>query len=271
MKNSLLWSLFVLVLLGLVAAWYFRPQPQDPELAQTLTEKAGPAPETAREPVVRYPVPEPPKPVAAPEPEPEPPLPTLGESDPAAQDAMAGLFPGQELRDLFYLKHFIQRLVLMVDNLPRETLPTTRLPFRPTPGEFRVESHADGQVISDANFQRYRPYIRLAESVDIQNLVRVYVRFYPLFQEAYRDLGYPKGYFNDRLIEVLDHLLGTPDITTPLRVEKPVLYYEYVDPALESLSAGRKILLRIGPDNARIVKDRFRELRQALVTLPSQP
>ena len=50
------------------------------------------------------------------------------------------------------------------------------------------------------------------ESVDTGRLAALYVRFYPLFQQAYRDLGYPNGYFNDRLVEVIDHLLVTPEI-----------------------------------------------------------
>lgn len=30
--------------------------------------------------------------------------------------------------------------------------------------------------------------------------MQFYVRLYPLFQKAYVELGYPNGYFNDRLI-----------------------------------------------------------------------
>ena len=58
----------------------------------------------------------------------------------------------------------------------------------------------------------------------------VYERLYPLFQQAYEDLGYPGKYFNDRLVEVIDHLLQTPEAQTAaasgaaqgiLRVRRP--------------------------------------------------
>ena len=43
----------------------------------------------------------------------------------------------------------------------------------------------------------------------------MYKQYYPLFQQAYVDLGYPEGYFNDRLVEVIDHLLATPGRDRP--------------------------------------------------------
>ena len=49
-----------------------------------------------------------------------------------------------------------------------------------------------------------------------QQLASIYVRYYPLFQEAYEELGYPGRYFNDRVIEIIDHLLQTPDIVEPI-------------------------------------------------------
>jgi hypothetical protein len=102
------------------------------------------------------------------------------------------------------------------------------------------------------------------EAVDTGRLVALYVRFYPLFQQAYRELGYPKGYFNDRLVEVIDHLLVTPEITGPIRLTKPWIMYEFADPALEARSAGQKTLIRMGPANALRVKAKLREFRRQI-------
>ena len=43
------------------------------------------------------------------------------------------------------------------------------------------------------------------------------------------------------------------------------MQYEYADPKLESRSAGQKLLMRMGSDNARTIKDKLRELRSELV------
>ena len=68
-------------------------------------------------------------------------------------------------------------------------------------------------------------------------------------------------YFNDRLVEAIDDLLKTPDVTGPIRLVRPKVFFEYADPALEGRSAGQKLLIRMGPDNAAAIKAKLRELR----------
>jgi len=95
-------------------------------------------------------------------------------------------------------------------------------------------------------------------------MVAVYRRFYPLFQQAYVELGYPKGYFNDRLVEVVDHLLAAPEIDGSIALVQPRVLYQFADPELEARSAGHKILLRMGPENAAQVKAKLRAIRSEL-------
>ncbi|HET7131776.1 MAG TPA: DUF3014 domain-containing protein, partial [Gammaproteobacteria bacterium] len=65
-------------------------------------------------------------------------------------------------------------------------------------------------------------------------------------------------------LEVVDHLLATPDVTEPVRLVQPSVYYKYADPKLEALSAGQKLLIRMGPDNAAAVKAKLREIQAEL-------
>jgi hypothetical protein len=106
------------------------------------------------------------------------------------------------------------------------------------------------------------------------------MRLYPLFQQSYQELGYPRGYFNDRLVEVIDQLLATPEPVGPLAVhltevkgpitsDRPWVRYEFADPALQALPAGSKMLLRMGPDNARRLKAKLAELRAAITRAPA--
>ena len=89
----------------------------------------------------------------------------------------------------------------------------------------------------------------------------LYRRLYPQFQKAYEDLGNPEGYFNDRVIEVIDHLLSAPAAPATIALAQPSVYYVFADPALEAESAGRKLLLRMGPGNAARVQAKLREIR----------
>ena len=156
----------------------------------------------------------------------------------------------------------VRRIVVTVDNLTRKKAPQRMWPVKPTADKFLTSGAGDAVYISPDNARRYEPFLKVMESVDAGKLAALYVRFYPLFQQAYRELGYPKGYFNDRLVEVIDHLLVTPEIDGPIRLAKPWIMYEFADPALEARSAGQKTLIRMGPANALRVKAKLREFRR---------
>jgi hypothetical protein len=171
---------------------------------------------------------------------------------------------------------FARRFVATVDNLGREHAPAVAWPVAPVPGRFTVAEAADASVPDAANEQRYAPYVRAAESVDAARLAAFYRRAYPLLQSAYRELGYRKGEFHTRLIAVIDQLLATPqpaqapavhlvDVKGEVPSLRPWVRYEFVDPQLQSLSAGQKILLRVGPDNERRLKAKLAQWRAALV------
>ncbi len=258
MKKSALWGVFLLVLVGFIAVFYLRQQDRAPETdiadVETITvvEEA---------PAIRHPVPD------APPEEKEKPLPLLDDSDPAVRAGYPAIFEHREFGQLF-LDQIIRRIVVTVDNLPRRTVPQKFVPLQPPPDSFVPEAEEDVTFMSPENYKRYTIYARLAEAVDLQRLVPLYVRLYPLFQSAYVELGYPTAYFNDRLIEVIDHLLETPRVEEPVALVRPKVFYLFADPQLEALSAGQKILIRMGPENAAVIKERLRQFRHQISDLP---
>jgi hypothetical protein len=162
------------------------------------------------------------------------------------------------------LDRIVRRFAVTVDNLPGAKLPRKQLSIRPVPGRFGVSGEGDTLYLSPGNFSRYTLFVQLVESVDTEQLVSLYVGLYPLFQQAYEELGYPSAYFNDRLIDVIDHLLDAPEMNEPVRLVRPKVLYQFADPQLEALSAGQKILIRVGPDNGSRLKAKLRDLRAAL-------
>ena len=159
----------------------------------------------------------------------------------------------------------MRRIVATVDNLPRESYATRLNPVKPIGGPFVASGRDDTLAIAPANAARYAEFVKLAESVDAAQAVALYLRFYPLFQQAYRDLGYPDGYFNDRLVDVIDHLLAAPEVSGPDHARHAARALRIRERRLEERSAGQKAMLRMGPENAARLKAKLRELRAEIV------
>jgi len=259
-------ALAVAVLAGAVGAYYYyfvsthMTEPAAVAPSAPPSEAAPAAPAASPPPVISHPV-EAPK---APPGEIVAPLPSLRDSDTAAREALIGLLGAKSFANFFYADRIILRIVATVDNLPRKSAPARMMPVKPVAGRFAIVGAGDEAVISPGNAARYTPYVRIAQAIDARKLVAVYSRFYPLFQSAYRQLGYPNGYFNDRLVETIDDLLAAPEIKGSIKLAQPKVLYEYADPDLEERSAGQKIMMRIGSDNEAKIKAKLREIRHAL-------
>lgn len=249
-KSKVLLGTAAVALLG-AAAIFFWPKPKEPTSVITEPQPA-PAPDVAPQ----YPVPKTSSDA--------PPLPELEASDSFLVDLVSQLFGADAVQNFLVTTDIVRHVVVTIDNLPRKKVAERLKPIKPIPGKFQVTGPEGGQSIAKENAARYTTLVQLFEAVDTQTLATAYFRVYPLLQQAYIDLGYPDAYFNNRLVEVIDHLLATPTVQPPIRVVQPNVLYEYADPQLEALSAGQKILIRIGPEHAARVKRKLRELRAAI-------
>lgn len=264
-EKPIMWGAAAVVLAGIGALYYFYAVRGPVRIAAPPPppHAAAPAP---TEPAIEHPVPASGQSAAQP-------LPQLKESDQAIGGALSGMPNGAGVEKFVAPQNLIRHIVATIDNLPRKRVSVDVRPIKTTPGEFEVSGTADHLTLNPDNFKRYAPFVDLVKSVDAKAIAAVYFRFYPLFQQAYEDLGYPTEYFNDRVIEVIDHLLETPDVQGPIELVQPNVMYLYKDPKLEALSAGQKTLIRMGPENAAIVKAKLRELRDLLATrtAPERP
>ena len=192
---------------------------------------------------------------------------------PDAAAMLADLFGKKAVDALFLTDDFALHLAATVDNLGRPTASPRLWPVRPTGGRFTVETRAGATVIGADNGLRYDPLLIAFESADLRRVAQAYKRLYPQLQKEYENLGYPDRYFNDRLVEVIDSMLATPDPAAPLELRlpntegasapaRPWLLYEFADPEMAARPAGQKLLLRMGPVNERRMKARLAEFRK---------
>lgn len=263
------WALILsLAIAALAGGWWYWTQ-QAPPPAPIVAAPPPPAPVIeAPPPPADYPVPEP-----TPE---APALPGLADSDAAFAAGLAALPGAAPLADWLISDQLIRRIVVTVDNLPGDRVALKLRPLKAVGGQFDADGgETEGRwQIGVVNAARYGAAVTVLQAIDEQALVALYFRWYPRFQQAYRELGYPDRRFNNRVIEVLDHLIGTPEIAEPIALVKPRVYWEYADPALESASAGRRLLWRIGAGHRTTVKAKLIAIRGRIVAAgiaPSTP
>jgi len=278
MKNILI-VVGILILGGL--AYYFlfmRPAEKEVELKPPVLIEQ---PEAVRpaEQDIRAPEPEEVQPSSL-EPE-HPPLPALEDSDPVVVESAKELVGESVVTQRMVTENVVPRIVASIDALTARQVSPNLMPLEPLGGELLVTEDTDPvnprrspegdpireYVLDPVNYQRYEGYVELLESVDADGLLASYVQYRPLFQKAYAELGYPQGDFNSRLLEVIDHLLDAPEAPEPVRLVKPEAYYLFADPQLEALTAGQKLMIRMGSNNAQRVKRKLAEIRAALETV----
>lgn len=280
-QESSRWGLVVLVLVllaGAGGAWWWQQAQAPvvtpaapPAVASTSPVGAAPPALPASEPASG-----PQNPVEALAP-PEAALPALAGSDDHVARALGELLGARDMAAFLQMDGLVRRVVATVDNLGREHAPARLWPVHPMPERFAVVGRGPVQTIGLDNAARYGALVRWIESVDMERAVALYARLYPLFQQAYEELGYPGRYFNDRLVAVIDHLLQAPEPASPVAVKltevkgdvpstRPWVRYEFADPQLQSLSSGQKIMVRVGLENERRLKARLKALRTLVAT-----
>jgi len=257
-RRKLMWLAGAVAAAAIAAGgWYWYSGRAHPVVEGPPVRHAAPPPEANTAPEISHPIPGESAGSAA--------LPALNDSDPVMMDSLVGVFGRAPVERFLVPQSIVRHIVVTVDNLPRRKVAVELRPVKPTPGQTAVSGHAEMTTLSEANFDRYAPLAKVVQGTDVKALAVVYERLYPLFQQAYEDLGYPGKYFNDRLVEVIDQLLQTPEVPAPIPLQQPKVFWEYADPSLENRSAGQKLLIRMGPQNERIIKAKLREFRAEIV------
>ncbi|GGH50101.1 hypothetical protein GCM10010975_02810 [Comamonas phosphati] len=203
--------------------------------------------------------------------------PLAPDAEAALEDAVAKWLGKERSLRFVAMDGLSRRIVATIDNLPRHQAASRLWPLFPVGGRMEVLETGSGPQIAPDNAARYNAVVGFVSGIDPVQATALYKRLYPVLQRSYEELGYPGREFNDRLVAVIDHLLQTPEPDKPLALklvqvqgqvasQQPWLRYEFADSRLQSLSAGQKILLRMGPEHARRIKAVLQAVRAQIAT-----
>jgi hypothetical protein len=234
-------------------------QQPEPELAEPIENTPAPTPEP---PVIEE------APVPAPA---QDPLPKLDESDDDIRDAVADIPLGNAGQQYLMSSNVIERGTSMVYLMVQGEVPYKLLPIARPKEAFPIADDGTQVTVSAEGFARYDALAQWLMSLDVEALTAALARFNPLFREAWSYYGEEAEAFDFAVISALDMIASTPDVDLAgARLVRKEAVWLYEDPDIEGLPAIQKQVLRMGPDNAAIVKDKASQARTVWVATLSE-
>ena len=214
------------------------------------------------------------KPEAEKEPPPEPTvkLPALDQSDDITRQMLRSLSPHGKVADWLKIKNIIRVIVAATDNMANGKSPRAHLGFLFYGQVFPVSEKGGKIYLDSKSYERYDLLADAFVSLNTGRTIQAYEKLKPLFQEAYRELGYPQKDFHSTLVQAIKRILDTPIVEREvlLKEEGKGVNFLYVDDGLEDMKEVQKHLLRMGPKNTRKVQQKLREMALALGVPESQ-
>jgi hypothetical protein len=195
-------------------------------------------------------------------------LPLLDDSDELIRGGVISLTRHEGVNAWLAPNQLIRKFVAFTDNVARGQVAKGPIRSMAPEGQFLVHKIDEKTFELDhSSYGRYTPFVKIAVSIDARRAAEFYHLLRPLFQIAYAELGYGSQTFDDVMFQSIGRLLETPMIEGQIRLVQPVVMYEFKDPKLESLSAAQKQLIRMGPENTRLLKAKISEISLELRTI----
>lgn len=193
-------------------------------------------------------------------------LPELSSSDEAFRQAVIAL--SSEFAPWLKADQLINKYVVIVNDFSQGLWLEKHMRFLKQPQAFLAEKTDGGLLMSPKSYQRYDKLAAAIDAVNANAALAVYQKFKPLFQQVFVDFGYPSEHpLDDIFLKTAAQILAAPVIEQPIPLVRPSVFYKYADEKLEALSPVSKQMLRMGPENTRIIQNKVRQLVEVLVNM----
>jgi hypothetical protein len=257
---------------ALVGFWQYRShhpaeEAPEPTVPPSSAESAVHPPEpvkTAPQPAGAVPT-APKAPVSTISEAPPPPVRNLAEATALFPELAKGIFPPDRIASWLQQSDLLRRIVGVVDCLANGDSPKGQMSFLAPQQGFQAEQGADGYWrATAANSLRTRAMVETFCLANPQATAAAYTRLEPVFDQLYRESGYPDGRFRDALAKACQMVLATPVPQDEAPLVRSGRIFRHADPKWEALHPAQKQLLRLGVRDAERVQKKVRELAQAL-------
>ncbi len=194
------------------------------------------------------------------------PLPSLKESDEFIYDKLTELSP--ELAKLLKTDRQIPKIILIINDFSQGQRLHKHMRWLNLDEPFIAKEDPQGLYLPSKSYQRYNAFAEAIDSINVHDFLALYQKIRPLCQEVFAQFGYPDNYRLEDLIKKAGaEILSAPVVETRIALVKPSVLYQFADKDLEALSPVQKQMLRMGPQNTRIIQNKLRLLIEALINM----
>ena len=199
-------------------------------------------------------------------------MPALDASDAFVRGVVSRISSHPQFASWLVNDNLARRFVIAVVEVAHGRSPESHLDFMTPEGEFKAQARDGKTYVDPATFRRYDALATTLTSLDTQGTAQAFHDLHPLFEKAYRELGLRDQTFDETLQKAFDRMLAVRVPDQPPEVRPEGAGYGFTSEQLEKLSPAEKHLVRMGPENARRVQAKLRDLAQALdLEVPQEP
>ena len=194
-------------------------------------------------------------------------LPELDNSDQMIRQAALSLgnFSEADVQAFMPREQFIRKFVAILDNASTGNFSPTLVADLQINGSFVAREIEEGVFEIDfRSYQRFDKITDIIYSIDANRAAQLYLTITPLIRDAYKELGYLVDDVDALVLSALESIITVPEVPKRILLKRPAVMYEYLDPEYEALNGFQKLILRTGPRNGRLLKQKAREIKSAI-------
>lgn len=193
-------------------------------------------------------------------------LPDLDHSDALLREEIVRVSPA--LAGWLNADQLIRKYVVIANDFSQGLRLEKNLRFLQLDQPFAVDQEGESLFISSKTYQRYDGLAAAINALDVQATLSVYKKFRPLLVQVFKEFSYPEEYgLEDIMMKAAAVILAAPVRDERIALEKGSAHYKFADQQLEALNPVHKQMLRMGPENTRIIQNKLRVFVESLANL----
>ena len=190
-------------------------------------------------------------------------LPELDSSDEWVREAVAPVSP--ELAQWLDTDQIIRNYMIIINDFSQGLRIDKHMRFLKFEQPFTADENANGLFMARKSYQRYNKLAAAIAAIDEQAALAIYKKTKPLLLQVFAEFSYPEEYSLDGIFnKAAEQILAAPVIDGKIALVQHAIRYKFADPELEALNPVQKQMIRMGPENTRIIQNKVRTLVESL-------